>query len=131
MKNVKVLLVFVVALFIVAGCASKSKVQPDSGAAGTGEAYVDSGDTKRYVVNPKDTLWDISGKIYGDNFQWPLIFRANRDQIQDPDIIEIGQALFIRKDFTRNEILDAKQKAMDTPPYVPHTRPRKTLPLQY
>ncbi|MFP4466634.1 MAG: LysM peptidoglycan-binding domain-containing protein [Candidatus Goldiibacteriota bacterium] len=87
----------------------------------------------RYIVVRGDTLWDISSRdrMYGDPFQWPLIFRANRDNIDDPDIIEIGQELFIRKDFTRSEVRDARQKAMDTPAYVPHTRPRKTLPLQY
>jgi len=87
----------------------------------------------KYIVVKDDTLWDISrkDKIYSNSFRWPLIFKANMDQIQDPDIIEIGQRLDIRKDWDRAEINDAVKKAQDTPPYVPHTNPRKRLPLKY
>ena len=36
-----------------------------------------------YTVVRGDNLWNISGKssIYGDPYQWPLIYKANRDQI--------------------------------------------------
>ncbi len=87
----------------------------------------------KYIVQKGDTLWDISkmGNIYSDPFMWPLIFRANRDEIEDPDIIEIGQEFVIKKDFSSDEIKDARQKAMDTPKYRPHTAPRKKLPLKY
>lgn len=33
-----------------------------------------------------DTLWDISGKYYGDNFKWPLIWKYNT-YINNPDLI--------------------------------------------
>lgn len=87
----------------------------------------------KYVVQKGDTLWAISsmGKIYEDPFQWPLLFKANRDSITDPDIIEVGQQLDVRKDFGADEVSDAEQKAKDTPPYKPHTAPRKKLPLKY
>jgi len=87
----------------------------------------------KYVVQKGDTLWGISsmGKIYEDPFQWPLLFKSNRDSIADPDIIEVGQQLDVRKDFGADEVTDAKQKAKDTPPYKPHTAPRKKLPLKY
>jgi hypothetical protein len=87
----------------------------------------------KYVVQKGDTLWAISsmGKIYEDPFQWPLLFKSNRDSIADPDIIEVGQQLDVRKDFGADEVIDAKQKAKDTPPYKPHTAPRKKLPLKY
>lgn len=86
-----------------------------------------------YIVRKGDTLWDISAKpdILGDNFRWPLLFRANRDQIIDPDLIEPAQDLTWRDNYTRDEIADAVQKARDTPPYVPHSKPRKQLPLKY
>ena len=43
----------------------------------------------RYIVVQGDTLWGISEMdiSYKDNFLWPLIFKANRDQIKDPDLI--------------------------------------------
>ena len=87
----------------------------------------------RYTVIAGDTLWDISGMpdIYGDHFQWPLIFKANRDQIQDPDIIEIGQDLAISRAWSEEEISMAIENAKRTPRYVPHTRPRERLPIEY
>ncbi len=88
---------------------------------------------QRYSVMPGDTLWDISGNadIYGDNFQWPLIFKANRDQIEDPDIIEIDQDLAISQEFTQEEVEMAIENARQTPRYVPHTTPRRRLPIEY
>ncbi len=86
-----------------------------------------------YMVSPHDTLWDIAGKsgVYSDNFQWPLIFKANRDTIKDPDLIYPKQDFTIRKGATAEEVAHARQLAMKTPKYVPHSKPRETLPLDY
>jgi len=143
MKGLKVLLAFllVVSLVFGFGCAARQTVQKEPGQdiESTGEVEepveqpVEKPAGMKYVVVKGDTLWDISakGKIYSDNFLWPLLFKANRDQIEDPDIIEVGQELSVRKDWSSSEKIDAKQKAKDTPPYVPHTAPRKKLPLKY
>jgi nucleoid-associated protein YgaU len=50
-----------------------------------------------YTVQKGDNLWNISGKdsIYGDPYQWPLIYKANRSQINDADLIYPGQDLSI------------------------------------
>ena len=50
-----------------------------------------------YRVEKGDNLWRISGyqNIYNDPSQWPKIYQANRDKIKDPDLIYIGQRLFI------------------------------------
>ncbi|HHJ12950.1 MAG TPA: hypothetical protein ENJ79_01030 [Gammaproteobacteria bacterium] len=42
-------------------------------------------------------MWDISGKdtIYGNPYQWPLIYKANADQIKDADLIFPGQVFEI------------------------------------
>ncbi len=50
-----------------------------------------------YTVVRGDCLWCISSQsqIYGDPYQWPLIYRANRDQIEDADLIFPGQRLTI------------------------------------
>jgi hypothetical protein len=86
-----------------------------------------------YIVRKGDTLWDISGdaSILGDNFRWPLLFKANRDQIIDPDLIEPAQDLTWKSNYNTSEISDAAAKAKETPPYVPHNKPRKQLPLKY
>lgn len=86
-----------------------------------------------YIVVKGDTLWDISGSNngYNDYFLWPLIFKANRDQIKDPDLIYPKQDFCIRQDFTDADKKKATKDASDTPKYVPHTKPRETLPVDY
>jgi len=47
-----------------------------------------------------ECLWTISSypEIYNDPFQWPKIYRANTDQIKDPDLIYPNQILRIPRD---------------------------------
>lgn len=87
----------------------------------------------KYIVVKGDTLWDISEKslAYHDYFQWPLIFKANRDQITDPDLIYPKQEFSINHDWSDADITKAKNDASATPKYVPHTKPRNTLPVDY
>lgn len=86
-----------------------------------------------YTVATRDTLWGIAGKpeIYSDSFQWPLIFKANRDTIKDPDLIYPKQDFTIRMGQSSEEVAHARDLAMKTPKYVPHSQPRETLPLDY
>ena len=138
----KLLVVFLVAALAVFffGCAARQTVKQEPPPADTGTGVVE--DTTpvaaapagmKYVVQKGDTMWGISsmGKIYSDPFQWPLLFKANRDQVVDPDIIEVGQSFDVRKDFGADEVTDAVQKAKDTPPFKPHSAPSKKLPLKY
>ena len=78
--------------------ATTSGLSESSAGAGAG---ADS-----YSVVRGDNLWDISGKsdIYGDSYQWPLIYKANRDQIKDPDLIFPGQNLEIDRNASAAEI---------------------------
>lgn len=86
-----------------------------------------------YSVSSGDSLWRISGKrkIYGDSYQWPMIFIANRDRIKDPDIIKPGWDLSIRRGVAADEVATAVRKAKDTPRFHPHTTERKKLPIEY
>lgn len=47
----------------------------------------------------RDCLWNIAKKpeIYNDAFAWPKIWRANMDQIKNPDVIHPGMQLAIVK----------------------------------
>ena len=48
-----------------------------------------------YTVVAGDSLSKIAKRFYGDANQWRRIFEANRDQIQNPDLIRPGQKLVI------------------------------------
>lgn len=60
-----------------------------------------------------DHLWGISAKssIYGDPYQWPLIYRANRDRIEDADLIHPGQVLTIRRGVSSADVQAAIRHA--------------------
>src|SRR3712207_9583874 len=45
----------------------------------------------QYTVESGDTLSSIAQQFYGDPEQWRRVFRANRNQIDDPDQISPGQ----------------------------------------
>ena len=48
-----------------------------------------------YTVQAGDTLGKIAVKFYEDGSRWTEIFEANKDQISDPNVIEVGQKLVI------------------------------------
>ena len=59
-----------------------------------------------YVVQKGDHLWGISANpaVYGDPYQWPLLYKRNRDEIYDPDLIYPGQVLHIERDLSQTQI---------------------------
>ena len=57
-------------------------------------------------------------RIYGDWTLWPLIYDANRTQIQDPDLIYPGQNFDIPRNYTESEESDAQYRSRDR--IVPH-----------
>lgn len=48
-----------------------------------------------YTVKSGDTLSKISQQFYGDAGKYQQIFEANRDKLNDPDKIQVGQVLTI------------------------------------
>jgi nucleoid-associated protein YgaU len=48
-----------------------------------------------YVVQKGDTLSKIAKQFYGNTADWRLIYEANRDRIEDPDLIQPGWKLEI------------------------------------
>src|SRR5262245_52300237 len=56
---------------------------------------------ERYAVQRGDTLWGISGReqIYHNPFMWPLIYKANSQQIRDPDLIFPRQVFVIPRNY--------------------------------
>lgn len=70
---------------------------------GSSEPEMSSGD---YQVVRGDNLWDISAKaeVYSNPYQWPLIYKANKDQIKDADLIYPGQNLAIDQGASSSDI---------------------------
>jgi nucleoid-associated protein YgaU len=50
---------------------------------------------RTYTVVKGDSLSKIAQREYGKASQWKRIYEANRDQIEDPDLIHPGQVLRI------------------------------------
>ena len=86
----------------------------DNGAAAAGMASsrrsgagaAAGGRVTSYTVERGDSLWSISGKdeVYADPYQWPLIYKTNRDKIKDADLIYPGQDLDIDQNVSASEI---------------------------
>jgi len=60
-------------------------------------AEVEVEPTEYYVIESGDTLWKIAAKFLGDGSKYPEIFEANREVIEDPDKIFVGQKIRIPK----------------------------------
>ena len=131
-RLLSVLLVSVVLVgFVFLGCAKK----PAETVAVTGEPAVqlEEGESvlvvveevsfaDRHTVRKGECLWWIAQykDIYDDPFQWPIIYDANRNQIEDPDLIYPGQIFSIpRGGYTIEEVKEARKRAGAPRPYTP------------
>lgn len=67
----------------------------------------------QYTVTDGETLWTIAAQkdVYVDSLLWPLLYKANRDQIKDPRQIYPGQVLNIPRDLTSEEKEEARETA--------------------
>jgi hypothetical protein len=51
--------------------------------------------TTTYTVRKGDSLWRIAGRVYGNPFKWPRIYKANQGKIKNSNKIYAGQVLTI------------------------------------
>jgi nucleoid-associated protein YgaU len=54
--------------------------------------------SQTYTVQKGDTLSHIAQHHYGKASKWHAIFEANRDQLDNPDLIQPGQVLKLPAD---------------------------------
>jgi nucleoid-associated protein YgaU len=87
--------------FLNANADTSSASSSSSSARGAMAGRVSS-----YSVERGDNLWNISGKdeVYADPYQWPLIYKTNRDKIKDADLIYPGQVFDIDQNASASEI---------------------------
>lgn len=66
-----------------------------------------------YTVKRGETLPQIAARpeIYNDVALWPLIYRANRDQIRDPYQLWPGQTLKIPRGFSKEDAIEARRQS--------------------
>ncbi len=69
--------------------AETGRTKPDR--TDTAKAQADR--IRTIVVLKGETLHAIAAKIYGSGRKYPLLYKANRDILNNPDLIEIGQVL--------------------------------------
>jgi nucleoid-associated protein YgaU len=67
----------------------------------TGGGAAPSGNMRTYTVKPGDTLSKIAKEHLGNATAYMDIFKANRDQLSDPDKIKPGQVLKIPQHTTK------------------------------
>ena len=120
---VRILLAVFAIVFVVSGCTTAKPTEAEAGTATAAapapapapapstDTTASSGSTgpapiSRYIVQSGDHLWGISGQaqVYGDSYQWPLLYKRNRDDIYDPDLIYPGQVLHIDREASEQQI---------------------------
>lgn len=73
-----------------------------------------NGQPASYTVRRGETLPQVAARseIYNDAALWPLIYRANRDQIKDPYQLWPGQVLKIPRGFGKDDAIEARKQAI-------------------
>ena len=109
MQTLNKALSLLIAGLFVAGCATQPEKKEETKAAAEVQPAATGPARKAddsYSVVRGDHLWGISSKptIYGNPYQWPLIFKANRDKIKDADLIQPGQVLSINRNASAAEV---------------------------
>ncbi len=66
-------------------------------------------------VQAGENLAQIAARkeVYGDPYLWPLIYKANRDQIKDPTKIFTGQVFVVPRDKNRDDAEAARREARE------------------
>jgi hypothetical protein len=109
----KVIGLFLASLFAIAltGCASTTSTKQEetkaetSGASAT-KVAPDDRQNDSYKVENGDSLWTIAAQqtVYGDPYRWPLLYKANRNSIEDADLIHTGQLLVVGRGWKEADI---------------------------
>ncbi|NIQ11453.1 MAG: LysM peptidoglycan-binding domain-containing protein [Gammaproteobacteria bacterium] len=122
-NSLKLAGLLIVAVSLSVGCAGTTEPEAEPEPTPAPEPMVEPEPVSmsEYTVVRGDSLWAISAmpSVYGNPYQWPLIYKANSDQIKDADLIYPGQVLGI----------DNNPSATDIDAAVRHARTRGSWSL--
>jgi|ERR1035437_1063650 LysM repeat protein len=113
--------VFTAGIMVFSGCGGGGGTKVNSAADEEGQVMDEASQKSKeelpttYIVEAGDTLATIAEKaaIYGNKYQWPLIFDANKDILDNYRTIQEGQKLIIPRNVSAVEIEAAKQRAQE------------------
>tara|TARA_Y100000590_G_scaffold303577_1_gene342299 strand:+ start:4168 stop:4917 length:750 start_codon:yes stop_codon:yes gene_type:complete len=61
------------------------------------ETFAQTGSYENYTIQRGDTLMKIAFEVYGDLYEWKKLYENNRDSINDPNILRVGQVIRIER----------------------------------
>ena len=114
----KPLVILMMSLGLAVGCASTpedtsdqaadqaTETQPVQAEEAASASSQSAASADSYQVMSGDNLWNISAKgdVYANPYQWPLIYKANRSQIKDADLIYPGQVFDIDRNASSADV---------------------------
>jgi nucleoid-associated protein YgaU len=80
------------AILMAGNVKGVEKVNDDALTVADGE---DEAEPKFYTIQKGDSLSKIAKREYGDAMKWKALFEANKEVIEDPDMIYPGQTIRI------------------------------------
>lgn len=103
---------------VIADIALKAKIEAEEQARRQAEkqrATKERPQLTSHTVKRGETLPQIAAlaDVFNDSQLWPLIYRANRDQIRDPRQLWPGQVLRIPRNSSRDDIQEARRYAQE------------------
>ena len=127
-----ILLAIAMCLMFAMGCSKKVQTEPEVVVVEETEVIVESKPVMDpmqvykaeydalpvvHTVSKRECLWLISEykHVYNDPFMWPLIMKANRDKLKNPDLIYPGQQFELPRYGYDLEDAKAARKAAGAP----------------
>jgi LysM repeat protein len=109
----------------------KVKASKPAAAGGLGQfnaAHAAGTPTVWYTVKSGDSLSSIAGHVYHDSAAWPVLYWANKHQIQSADVIEPGQRLRVPAKPATIPAAPAESAPAPAAPVAAQSAPAATAP---